>query len=83
MTVLEEYPTEEQCCVFLAGKRPQMQRMFIKKCFLFTAGSVCRVKGFTTESRNSLKDVRNSQIMADYVALLRLRQMQLCNRWKS
>jgi hypothetical protein len=25
-----------------------MQRIFIKKCFLFTVGSVCRVKRFTT-----------------------------------
>jgi hypothetical protein len=26
--------------------------MFIKKCFLFTVGSVCSVKLFTTVSRN-------------------------------
>jgi hypothetical protein len=25
-----------------------MQRIFIKKCFLFTVGSVCHVKRFTT-----------------------------------
>jgi hypothetical protein len=25
-----------------------VQRIFIKKCFLFTVGSVCRVKHFTT-----------------------------------
>jgi hypothetical protein len=25
-----------------------MQRIFIKKCFLFTVGSVCRVKRYTT-----------------------------------
>jgi hypothetical protein len=30
-----------------------MQRIFIKKCFLFTVGSVCRIKRFTTEPRNS------------------------------
>jgi hypothetical protein len=29
-----------------------MQRRFIKKCFLFTVGSVCRVKRFTSGSRN-------------------------------
>jgi hypothetical protein len=29
-----------------------MQRMFIKKYFLFTVGSVCRVKRYTTGSRN-------------------------------
>jgi hypothetical protein len=33
-----------------------MKRIFIKKRFLFTVGSVCRVKRFTTGSRNSLKD---------------------------
>jgi hypothetical protein len=40
-----------------------VQRIFIKKCFLFTVGSVCRVKRFTTGSRNSLKDVPKSQMM--------------------
>jgi hypothetical protein len=29
--------------------------------------SVCRVKQFKTESRNSLKDVRKSQMMPDQV----------------
>jgi hypothetical protein len=29
-----------------------MQRILIKKCFLFTVGSVCRVKRFITGSRN-------------------------------
>jgi hypothetical protein len=33
-----------------------VQRIFIKKCFLSTVGSVCGVKRFTTGSRNSLKD---------------------------
>jgi hypothetical protein len=44
-----------------------MQRIFIKKFFLSTVGSVCRVKRFTTGSRDSLKDVRKSQMMADQV----------------
>jgi hypothetical protein len=30
--------------------------IFINKYFLFSVGSVCRVKRFTTWSRNSLKD---------------------------
>jgi hypothetical protein len=34
-----------------------MQRIFIKKCFLFMVGNVYHVKQFTTGSRNSLKDV--------------------------
>jgi hypothetical protein len=29
-----------------------MQSIFIKKCFLFTVGSVCRIKRLTTEWRN-------------------------------
>jgi hypothetical protein len=29
-----------------------MQWLFINKCFLFTVESVCRVKRFTTGSRN-------------------------------
>jgi hypothetical protein len=36
--------------------------IFIKKWFLFTVRSVCRVKRFTSGSRNSLKDVQKSQI---------------------
>jgi hypothetical protein len=32
-----------------------MQRIFIKKYFLFTVGSVCRVKWFTTGARKFLK----------------------------
>jgi hypothetical protein len=48
------------------GKKDSMQRIFIKKRFLFTVGSVCRAKRFTTGSRNSLKDVPKSQ-MSDQV----------------
>jgi hypothetical protein len=42
-----------------------MQMIFIKKCFLFAMGSVCRVKRFTTGSKISLKDVRKSQMIPD------------------
>jgi hypothetical protein len=51
-TVLEEYTFEEQRSVvrFLWAK-DSMQRIFIKKYFLFKWGSVCRVKGFTTGSQ--------------------------------
>jgi hypothetical protein len=34
---------------------------------MFPVGSVCRVKRFTTGSRNSLKDVGKSQMMPDQV----------------
>jgi hypothetical protein len=79
-TVLEVCTTEEQRTlvrVFVVGRNDSMRRIFIKKCFLFTTGSVCHVKLFTTGSRNSLKDVQKSQIMPDEVALFRLRQKQL------
>jgi hypothetical protein len=44
-----------------------MLSIFTKKYFLFTLGSVRRVKRFTTGSRISLQDVRKSQIMIDQV----------------
>jgi hypothetical protein len=70
-TVLEVYITEEQRSVVgLYGQKDSMRRRFMKKCFLFTAGSVYRVKLFTTGSRNS-------QMIPDQVVLLRLRQKQL------
>jgi hypothetical protein len=52
---------------FLCRQKDTTQRSFIKKCFLFTVGSVCRVKRFTAGSRNSLKDIRKSQMMPDQV----------------
>jgi hypothetical protein len=47
-TVLKTCTIEEQRCAFFCGQKDSMQRIFIKKCFLFTVGSVCRVKRFTT-----------------------------------
>jgi hypothetical protein len=83
-TVLEVYTAEEQRSVvrFFCGQNDSLQKTLIKKCFLFTVESVCRVKLFTTMSRNSLKDVRKSQMMPDQVAMLRLRQKQLRSGWK-
>jgi hypothetical protein len=43
------------------------RQIFIYKCFMFTVGSVCRVKWFANESRKSLKDVRKLQMMPDQV----------------
>jgi hypothetical protein len=45
------YRREEFCFAF-CGQKDSMQRILIKICFLFTVGSVCRVKWFTTGSRN-------------------------------
>jgi hypothetical protein len=63
--VLEKCTTEQQrsAVFFFCGQRDSMQRTFITKCFLFTLGSVCSVNRFTTGSRNSVKDVRKSQVM--------------------
>jgi hypothetical protein len=68
-TVLEECSTEDQRSVlrFFCGQKDSLQRIFIKKRFLFNVGNVCRVKRFTTGSGNSLKDVRKSQMMPDQV----------------
>jgi hypothetical protein len=49
VTVLEEHTTEEQRSVrFFCGEEDSVQSVLIKICFLFTVGSVCRVKRFTT-----------------------------------
>jgi hypothetical protein len=47
-TVREDCTTEDWCSVmrFLWAK-DSIQRIFIKKCFLFAVGSVCRMKRFT------------------------------------
>jgi hypothetical protein len=48
VTVLEGSTTEEQCSVvhFFCGQKDSMQRIFIKKCFLFMVGSAGRIKRF-------------------------------------
>jgi hypothetical protein len=72
-TMLEEYTVKEQCSVVrFCEQKDSMQRIFIKKCFLFVVRSICPIKLVTTGLRNSLKDVRKSQMIHDQVALLRL-----------
>jgi hypothetical protein len=41
------YRRAAMCCEFFWEQKSPMQRVFIKKCFLFTVGSVCSVKWFT------------------------------------
>jgi hypothetical protein len=49
----EDSTTDEQCSVVrFCGQKDSMQRKLTKKFFMFTVGSVCRVKRFTTWSRN-------------------------------
>jgi hypothetical protein len=43
-------------CAFFYGEKDSVQRIFMKKCFLFTVGSVCRVKRLAIGSRTSLND---------------------------
>jgi hypothetical protein len=62
-TVLECTTEKQRSVVHFLWKKDSMQRIFIKKYFQFMVGSVCCVKRFTTGSRNSLKDVRKSQMM--------------------
>jgi hypothetical protein len=67
-TLPEVYTTEEQSYVVrFCGQNDSLKRIIIKKYFLYTVGSVCRVKWFTTGSRNSLKEVRKTQMMSDQV----------------
>jgi hypothetical protein len=63
-TMLKEDTTEEQRAVVgsFCGQKNVMQSLFIRKCFLFTARSVCRVKRFTAGSRNSLEDLFYSDL---------------------
>jgi hypothetical protein len=42
------YRREAFCCVFFCGQKESMQRIFLNKCFMFTVGSVCPLKRFTT-----------------------------------
>jgi hypothetical protein len=67
-TVLEECSTEDKRSVApFCEKNDSLQIIFLKKCFPFYVRSVCRIKRFTAGSRNSLKDVRKSQMMPDQV----------------
>jgi hypothetical protein len=47
-TVLECDTEEQRSVVHFSGQKDPMKRIVIKKCFLFTVGSVCRLKRFKT-----------------------------------
>jgi hypothetical protein len=48
-TVLDDCAAEEQLSVMrFYGQKDAMQKIFIKRCFLFMVGSVCLVTWFTT-----------------------------------
>jgi hypothetical protein len=56
-TVLEECIAEEQRSVVrFYGQKDPMQRLFIKKYFLLTVGSVCRVKRFSLHGKRFADD---------------------------
>jgi hypothetical protein len=41
---------------YFAEKKDSLQRIFIKKCFLFTAGSVCHIKWFSLGGKRFADD---------------------------
>jgi hypothetical protein len=52
MVTFLECATEEQCSVVqFCGQNDMMQRICMKKCFLFMVGSVCRLKRFSLVGR--------------------------------
>jgi hypothetical protein len=52
-TAFEVCTTEEKSSVVcFLWEKDSVQRIFIKQCFLFKVGSVCRAKRFTAGSRN-------------------------------
>jgi hypothetical protein len=67
--VFEECTLEERRPVLrFLWPEDSMQRIFIKKSFLFRVGNVCHVKLFTTGSRHFLKNLRKSQMISDQIA---------------
>jgi hypothetical protein len=55
--VLEEYITEEHSSVVrFCGEKNSMQKIFIKKRFLLTMGSVNRVKKFSLGGKHFADD---------------------------
>jgi hypothetical protein len=56
-TVLEGCTTEDQRSVArICGQKDSTQGIFIKKCFLFIAGSVCHVKQFSLGGKSFAYD---------------------------
>jgi hypothetical protein len=66
-TMLEEFITEEQCCVVLFLWSKGLNARDIRKEMFPVYGGKCGVKRFTSGSGNSLNDVRKSQMMPDQV----------------
>jgi hypothetical protein len=59
-----------------------MQRIFIKKCFLLTVGSVCRVKRFTTGWQKFRLWRRGSNTCAE-VAEITIKRPVCCGFWRT
>jgi hypothetical protein len=70
-------------CAFLMGKRTRCKGYQYRNVSCLRCTKFCRVKRFTPGSTNSLKDVRNLQLMLDKDSLFRFRQKQLCSGWRS
>jgi hypothetical protein len=63
------------------GPKDLKQRIFINKCFLFTVGSVCRVKRFTTMS--VFFQLRISQVLRFISICDLLTDSPSCQHWNS
>jgi hypothetical protein len=70
--MLEDYATEEQCS---CGQKDSVQRILLKKCFLFILGSVCRLKRFITGSGNFADD---EEVETEMWKWLRQRPKDFC-----
>jgi hypothetical protein len=84
-TVLEECTTEDQRSVvpLLWAKGLNAKDIHIEMFSCLRWKVFIALMGSHLGRRMSLKDVRKSQMMPDQVALLRLRQKELCSGWKS
>jgi hypothetical protein len=56
-TVIEEYNNEEQSSIVqFCGQKDTTRKTFVKKFYLFTVGSVCRLKRFSLGSKRFADD---------------------------
>jgi hypothetical protein len=75
-----ESTTEEQRSVErFCGRKCSMQRMLIKKCFLFTVGSVCRVKRLSLGGKSFADD----EEVETEVSETTVKRLLCCGFWRT
>jgi hypothetical protein len=77
-TVIEDCSTKEQHSVVCFLWAKGLNGKDIRKEMLFMVGSVCRIKQFTTGSRNYLKDVQKSHCEIEVQKWLRQQSENFC-----